>query len=75
MLLDHGHRHAMRYPVWMVSAEARIVAKRLDVQLAAHTSLLQMALSSIPNMNVKTGATNRAAKELGAMLKGMLHGE
>lgn len=65
----------MRYPVGMVSVEAGFVAKRLSVQLATQTSLIQMALSSVPNMNVKKGGTDRVAKELQKLLKEMLDGE
>ena len=75
MLLDHGHPHAMRYPVGMVFVEASIVAKRIGVQMASQTSLLQMALSTIPNMNVKPAGTKRAAKDLGDLLKEMMNGE
>ena len=59
----------------MVFAEATYVVKRINAHLAAQTSLLQMALSTIPNMSVKPGATKRAAKELTAHLKGMIDGE
>lgn len=75
MLLDHGHANAMRYPVGMVSVEASFVAKRLSVQVATKTTLLQMALSTLPNMNVKPAGTNRAVKTLKNLLKEMLDGE
>lgn len=75
MLLDHGHQNAMRYPVGMVFVEAGIVAKRIGVQLAAQISLMQMALSSVPNMNVERAGTKRAAKDLGDLLKEMMNGE
>lgn len=65
----------MRYPVGMVFVEASIVAKRIGVQMASQTSLLQMALSTIPNMNVKPAGTKRAAKDLGNVLKDMMNGE
>ena len=65
----------MRYPVGMVSVEAGFVAKRLSVQLATQTSLMQMTLSSIPNMNVDKKGTGRVAKELQKLLKEMLDGE
>lgn len=65
----------MRYPVGMVFVEAGIVARRIGVQMATQTSLLQMALSSIPNPNVKPAGTKRAAKDLSDLLKGMLDGE
>ena len=65
----------MRYPVGMVFVEAGIVAKRIGVQMASQTSLLQMALSTIPNMNVKPAGTKRAAKDLGNVLKDMMNGE
>lgn len=59
----------------MVFAEARRVTRRLDVHLASQTALLQMALSSQPNMNVKPAATVRVAKALDKMLKDMLDGQ
>ena len=65
----------MRYPVAMVSVEASFVAKRIGVQLASEISLLQMALSTVPNMNVKPAGTKRAAKELTDLLKGLMDGE
>lgn len=65
----------MRYPVGMVFVEASIVAKRIGVQMASQTSLLQMALSTIPNMNVKPAGTKRAAKDLSNVLKDMMNGE
>lgn len=43
--------------------------------MAVQTSLFQMALSSIPNMNVKPAGTKRAAKDLGDVLKDMINGE
>lgn len=65
----------MRYPVGMVSVEAGFVAKRLSVQLATQTSLMRMALSSIPNMNVDVKATRRENNDLKKLLKEMLDGE
>lgn len=59
----------------MVFVEAGIVANRIGVQMATNTSLIKMALSSIPNMNVKPAGTTRAAKELGELLKDMMDGE
>ena len=58
----------------MVFAEANIVVKRINAQMASEISLLQMALSSIPNMSVKPAATRKAAKELAKHLKGMIDG-
>ncbi|UVK46817.1 hypothetical protein BPNPMPFG_002527 [Mesorhizobium sp. AR07] len=75
LLLDHGHPNALRYPVSMVFAEAGYVVKRINAQMAAQTSLLQMALSTIPNESVKPAATQKAAKELMKHLKGMIDGE
>lgn len=75
LLLDHGHPRASFYPIWKVSAEAGIVVRRLNAQMATEISLLQMALSSIPNMSVKASATKKAAKELQKQLKGLIDGE
>ncbi|RWO06286.1 MAG: hypothetical protein EOS07_21845 [Mesorhizobium sp.] len=74
LLLDHGHPTALTYPVWMVFAEASYVVKRINAQMASEISLLQMALSSIPNMSVKPAATKKAAKELTKQLKGLIDG-
>jgi hypothetical protein len=74
LLLDHGHPRAMLYPVWMVSAEAEIVVSRLNAQMATQISLMQMTLSSIPNMSVKPSATKNAAKQLMNQLKGLING-
>lgn len=43
--------------------------------MATQTTLLQMALSSIPNQSVKASATKNAAKQLHKQLKDMLDGE
>lgn len=74
MLLDHGHPRASLYPIWKVSAEAGIVVRRLNAQLATEISFLQMALSTMPNMSVKASATKNAAKELQKQLKGLIDG-
>lgn len=58
----------------MVFAEARRVVRRLDVQLASRMALMQMALSTQPNMNVKPAASQRIAKAFEKVLKGMLDG-
>ena len=58
----------------MVSAEAKYVVSRINAQMAAETGLLQMALSSIPNMGVKSAATKKAAAELVKTLKAMKNG-
>jgi hypothetical protein len=73
-LLDHGHPNALSYPVWKVSAEANYVVKRLNAHMAAQTSLLQMALSTIPNMSVKASATKNNAKLLKQRLKELSDG-
>ncbi len=59
----------------MVFAEASIVVRRINAQLAAEISLLQMALSSVPNMSVKPSGTKAAADRLTKQLKGMIDGE
>lgn len=75
LLLDHGHPQAFFYPVWLVSAEAELVAKRISAQMATQASLLQMAISTIPNMSVKHSATKASAKKFLDVLKGMFDGE
>ncbi|MER9524084.1 hypothetical protein NKI96_10910 [Mesorhizobium sp. M0292] len=50
------------------------MVKRINAQMAAETSLLQMALSTVPNQSVKAAHTNRAVKELTKHLKGMTDG-
>ena len=59
----------------MVFAEAEHVVRRINAQMASEISLLQLALSSIPNMSVKPSGTKKAAKELTKVLKGLIHGE
>ena len=75
MLLDHGHPTALSYPIWKVFAEANYVVNRMNAQMASEISLMQMALSSIPNQSVKPAATKRAAKELTKHLKGLMDGK
>lgn len=59
----------------MVFAEASYVISRLNTHMAMETGLLQMALSSIPNMSVKPAATKKAATELVKTLKAMKDGK
>ena len=59
----------------MVFAEAKLVARRLDVQLASQMTLMQLALSTQPNMNVKPAATKRLVKSFEKMVKGLFDGE
>jgi len=73
-LLDHGHPNALSYPVWLVFVEADFVVRRINAHLAIQTSLLQMALSSIPNMSVKPAGTKKTATDLSEILKGMIDG-
>jgi hypothetical protein len=75
LLLDHGHPQAFAYPVWMVFAEAEHVVRRINAHMATQASLLQMALSTIPNMSVKPTGTKSAAKTFADLLKGMWHGK
>jgi hypothetical protein len=75
LLLANGHSRASSYPVWMVAAEAKIVTNRINAQLATHISLMQMVLSSIPNMSVKPAATRKSAKELAVKLREMVDGK
>ncbi|WP_139789140.1 hypothetical protein [Manganibacter manganicus] len=74
-MLDHGHPNALSYPICKVSEEASLVVKRIDAQMATQISLMQMALSSIPNMSVKESFTKKAAKTLTKYLKDMIGGE
>lgn len=59
----------------MVFAEAKIVSDRINADIAARTSLMQMALSSIPNDSVKPSQTRSTAKELQKTLRMMINGE
>lgn len=74
-MLDHGHPNALAYPVWKVFAEAEFVVRRINAHLATQTSLLQMALSSIPNMSVKPSGTKKAVEALSKFLKDMWDGK
>lgn len=58
----------------MVFAEASYVVSRINTHMATQTGLLQMALSSVPNMGVKPAATKKAAAELVKILKAMKNG-
>lgn len=58
----------------MVSDEARIVANRMNLELASQISLIRMAVSTIPNQSVKPQSTSKAAKEFTAKLKEMVDG-
>lgn len=59
----------------MVFAEAEFVVRRLNAQMASEIALLQLALSSVPNMSVKASATKKAAKELTDRIKGLMDGK
>ncbi|WP_176477700.1 hypothetical protein [Mesorhizobium sp. WSM3866] len=51
------------------------MVRRINAQLAAEISLLQLALSSIPNKSVKPAATRNAANVLKQQLKELTDGE
>jgi hypothetical protein len=72
--LASGHPDAWNYSIGVVTAEAKLVSQRLDVQLAQKIGLQQMMISSVPNMSVKPAASNRLAKELVKTLKAMFNG-
>ncbi len=74
LLLDHGHPHAMTYPVQMVFAEAAIVVSRMNAQMASEASLLQLAISTVPNMSIKPAATKRAVKAFKEQLEALTDG-
>lgn len=74
-MLANGHPDAWKYPLPMVFSEAKLVARRQDVQLGSAMVLLVKAISAQPNMNVAPAATKRAGKELEKLLKGLLNGE
>ena len=75
LLLASGHPDAWNYPIGVLAVEARLVAQRLDVQLAQMVGLQQMMISAIPNMNVKPAATQRIGKEFVRTLKAMFNGQ
>ena len=72
LLLDHGHPYAWKYPLPMVFFESRLVVRRLDVRLASEMSLMQLAISTQPNDNVKPGATKKMFAAFRNTIKGML---
>lgn len=74
LLLDHGHQSALSYPVQMVFAEAQIVVSRMNAQMASEASLLQLAISTIPNMSIKAAATKRAVKAFKDQLEALTDG-
>lgn len=61
LLLDHGHSDAASYPIGMVTDEAALVVARTSAEQAALATLVQAALTTVPNMNVKPSSTKKAA--------------
>lgn len=47
LLLDHGHRHAHRYPVGKVQVEVDIVMERVQALEGQSAVLTQMAVASL----------------------------
>jgi hypothetical protein len=54
--------------------EAQLVVDRLNAQTATDATLLQMAISTVPNMSVKPSATKQITKMFGAQIKALLGG-
>ncbi|RWF33718.1 MULTISPECIES: hypothetical protein [unclassified Mesorhizobium] len=73
-MLDHGHPNAPSYPISKVFAEAGFVVRRINSQMASEISLMQLALSSIPNESVKPAFFRNAAKQLAQQLKELTDG-
>ncbi len=72
LLLSHGHTDAWSYPLGLLFLEAGIVVDRLNTQAATDASLLQLAISTIPNMSVKPTATKKLAATFQKTVKALL---
>ena len=72
LLLANGHPDAWSYPLGFLFQEAGIVVERLNTQAATDASLLQLAISSIPNMSVKPTATKKLAATFQKTVKALL---
>jgi len=72
MLLDHGHPDAWIYPLPFLIAESKIVDTRMREHLASTSTMQQMALSTVPNMNVKPQATTSALKRFTKAIEDLL---
>lgn len=44
--MAHGHPGAPEYPIWLVYAEAELVAERLNAEKATGAMLTQMAVAA-----------------------------
>jgi len=47
LLIAHGHPQANRYPLPMVSAEARLVVERINRETVNESIMLRKAISSV----------------------------
>lgn len=75
LLLDHGHPEAWSYPVGLVMQESELVVDRLNAAAGTNALLLQMAVSTVPNMSVKPEGTKSMLKQFGATIKTLLKGD
>ena len=46
LLLDHGHQHALHYPLGRVWDEAEIIVHRVNQEMASSTSLMRTAIGA-----------------------------
>lgn len=67
LLLDHGHTHALHYPVGRVWEEAEIVVQRVNQEKASDTSLMRVAVGAV--------ISKEGAKLLDKVLKELTHGQ
>jgi len=56
-LLDHGHPEAWSYPLGFLWLESTLVSDRVNALAAQQAQLMQLAVSTIPNMSVKSSGT------------------
>ena len=74
LLLANGHPDAWHYPLQTVFEEARLVARRIDAQLASSMALLNLVISSQPDECRPENVRKQNARTLHKLLKEMTDG-
>lgn len=72
LLLDHGHPSAWAYPLGRVFDEAEMVSDRLGQQFGTQAILYQMAVSTVPNEQIKPDWTKQVAERFNKLVTGLI---
>lgn len=73
--MAQGHADAWSYPLGLVLLEAQLVIERLNAEKATNATILRMAVSTIPNMNVKPSDTKKLGESFRELIAKLLPGD